>query len=431
MKPGNGFLGWALLVAGFGWAVWLDPWSLSESNPQALVGSARMAARQAHAVVVGMAFLQLMTFQVLRAPFFSSAIQRLVSWLTAVGAVAYVLGYMAAIEAPGSLWLVPCGALCNAIGFGILGFSCWTVHHQTNEATSRVLRVLKVILPVVVFGMLLDGAMGLSAWKPSLFWPEYLGAEDGVRLRMLRLARAAAIALSVLTLLFGDLIKAADEHRNASRQRVGGHNVPARRGQTLLLVGTALMPIILTAAALTIVQLKYLLPLAAFSIFIGTIIGMLIAKRNAHPLEFWGWLIIALSMCAGLFMGLYAFEGPMRPPEFLGGYNDFARRLSRLGHSYCVVLGLLAIFVARELPRPANEQLKKVSGGWMSWIGTRLLVAGSVATLVVILLVAAGVLPTSLLGVGPAMVAIAALLCTTLLKHPVVKHVVKVTISKE
>ena len=29
----NRLIGWTLLVAGFAWAAWLDPWSLSEHDP--------------------------------------------------------------------------------------------------------------------------------------------------------------------------------------------------------------------------------------------------------------------------------------------------------------------------------------------------------------------------------------------------------------
>ena len=56
----NRLIGWTLLVAGFAWAAWLDPWSLSERNPALITGGARMVARHGQVVVLTMAFLQLL-----------------------------------------------------------------------------------------------------------------------------------------------------------------------------------------------------------------------------------------------------------------------------------------------------------------------------------------------------------------------------------
>src|SRR6202040_2461733 len=61
----NRYLGWTLLLAGFWGAVWLDPWSLSQRDAGSLAGSLRLAARQAQAGVVQMAFLQLVLARVL------------------------------------------------------------------------------------------------------------------------------------------------------------------------------------------------------------------------------------------------------------------------------------------------------------------------------------------------------------------------------
>src|SRR5579885_166280 len=62
----NAYLGWLLLLAGVVAAVRLDPWSLSERDPRAIVGSTRMAARHAQAVVLAMGFLQLAVSLLLR-----------------------------------------------------------------------------------------------------------------------------------------------------------------------------------------------------------------------------------------------------------------------------------------------------------------------------------------------------------------------------
>src|SRR5260370_2658918 len=108
------------------------------------------------------------------------------------------------------------------------------------------------------------------------------------------------------------------------------------------------MPLILAVAAFTTVEAKYLLPIPAQATMWGTLAAAWLARRWARPLELWGWLLIALSMAVGLLMGMYAFDGPMPDPAFLGAYNDFPRRLCRLGHAYCIVFGLLCLFLARE-----------------------------------------------------------------------------------
>ena len=401
----NRYLGWSLLIVGFTWAIWLDPWALSERDPSALPGSVRMAVRQAQIVVLSMAFLQIIVDHVLAVGIFPTLMRRGTAWLTGAGAVAYCLGYAFGSSWSGIVWLISVGALMNALGFGILSLFCWSV---PNEHSPSELGVLKVILPVIFFGMLLDAVVGLSAIAPSLTFQSFIGPEDGVRLRMLRLARVAAVALSVLTILYHGLVP-------QSRGLMGqaGEQTPStNRGQMALLWGTAGMPIILTAAAFTTVHLKYLLPLPAFAIFAGTVVGVGLAKRQASPLELWSWRLIALSMAMGLLMGLYAFDGPFPSPEFLGAYNDFARRLSRLGHAYAIVLGLLGIFVARELntrePDPLGQKYLARGAGS---VGVPLLVAGSIITIVVIVLVASMALPTRLLGLGPALIAVATVLC--------------------
>ena len=109
----------------------------------------------------------------------------------------------------------------------------------------------------------------------------------------------------------------------------------------------------------------------------------------------------------GLLMGLYAFDGPLSVPGFLGDYSDFARRLSRLGHSYCIVLGLLSIYVTRQADagRPPLSTRR---------VGIPLLVAGTLLTIGVQCLVAASWLPVVALAAGPALVALALVLCLDL-----------------
>src|SRR5439155_12060618 len=262
------------------------------------------------------------------------------------GALLYAVGYALAPAARPAVWLVLVGALLNFVGFALL-----------------LLRVSggvwRVVLPVICLGMALDGVMGLFTVNADLFLPAYLGPADGVRLRMLRLARAAAIALPAVALLYEGLAARAANNRLA------------RTGRVLLWSGVATMSATLAVAAFTDVRVKYLLTVPGPTTFAGTCVGVMLAGKYAGRLETWGWLLVAASMGVGLFMGLYAFDGPLPSPDFLGGYNDFARRLSRLAHAYCIVLGLLSVFVARD-----------TNHGTRRW-GVPLLICGTVATLAV------------------------------------------------
>jgi hypothetical protein len=378
----NGFLGRVLLLAGFAWGAWLDPWSLSERDPAALPGSARMAARQAQAVVIGAAFLQVIAAAALAVGGPRAGFRPVAAGLTGLGTVLYTAGYALAASFPGAVRLIPAGAALNLGGFALLLAAAW------KEPGASVWRV---VLPVICLGMLLDVAMGLFAADPARFLPASLGPDDGVRLRMLRLARAAALALPAVALLYEGLA-------------VRAHGPLVRRGRAALWCGVLGMSSILTAAGFTSVQVKFLLPLPALTTFAGTCAGLWLARTQGRPLEVWGWLLVAASMGAGLLMGLYAFDGPLPAPDFLGHYNDFARRLSRLAHAYCIVLGLVSIFLARELHR--EDPLRGLRR-----LGVPLLVVGGALTVILIGVEAAFGLPTGLLAPGPALVALALALC--------------------
>jgi hypothetical protein len=56
-------------------------------------------------------------------------------------------------------------------------------------------------------------------------------------------------------------------------------------------------------------------------------------------------------MGIGMLMGLYAFDGLLPRPDFIGAYNNNVRRLIRLTHVYCIISGLVSISVSRELER--------------------------------------------------------------------------------
>lgn len=377
MQAPNQQIGWTLLILGFAAAIWLDPWSLGERDPSALVGSARMAARHAQAVLLGMGLLQLAISRVLTVPLFPARTVRAAGWLTAGGAVAYAIGYGLLILGPAMTWLIPVGAMLNFSGLVVLSWAGWR---------SQSGRVLRLILPVIAFGMLLDAGMGLLMLGPEWAVSAAMGPEDGLRLRMLRLARAAAIALPLLALLYHGLAEGS-----STRSRAMGW------GQVALMGGAAGMPVLLTAAALISPHLKYLLPLPADAVFVGALIGTWLARRRP-PLEVWGWLLIVGSMAAGLWMGGYAFNGPLPPPSGMSAYNDFPRRLVRLAHADAVVLGLMCIFVARDR-------------GKVRPLGAPLLITGSALMLLVMLLVAADALPALSLSLGPALVTTGLVLC--------------------
>src|SRR3712207_6689380 len=100
----NRYLGWALLVIGFAWAAWLDPWTLAETDGSRLVGSARAAARHAQAVVLGIGFLQLLVAQVLSHAGLHSAPARTAALITGVGSGVYAAGYVLVVGSPWAAW---------------------------------------------------------------------------------------------------------------------------------------------------------------------------------------------------------------------------------------------------------------------------------------------------------------------------------------
>ncbi len=191
-----------------------------------------------------------------------------------------------------------------------------------------------IALRVLCIGMLFAVVVGVLQSKPGIF--ASLGPQDGLRLRMLRLAQIAFIALPLLTLLYEGL-----------KARASLDSRLARLGWTAMLCGTIGLPSILAVASLTRVEFKFLLPFPAVSVFAGTLCGAWLARRHGRPLERWGWLLIALSMAAGLLMGLYAFDGPLPPPAFVGAYNDLVRRVIRQAHAYTIVVGLISILISR------------------------------------------------------------------------------------
>jgi hypothetical protein len=97
------------------------------------------------------------------------------------------------------------------------------------------------------------------------------------------------------------------------------------------------------------------LPLPAGSVFFGTLCGLRLSRRHALRSETWGWSLIAASMAAGLFMGLYAFDLPFLPVNPMGDYTDLFRRLVRHAHVAAILSGFALIFFARLMEKRGVE----------------------------------------------------------------------------
>lgn len=66
-----------------------------------------------------------------------------------------------------------------------------------------------------------------------------------------------------------------------------------------------------------------------------------------------GWTGIAIGLAAALWIGTWAFAGPMPAPRGFEHYDDLPRRLLRLAHIAAVAIGALNVLLGRELPRLA------------------------------------------------------------------------------
>ncbi len=378
----NRVFGWSLLVIGLVAAALLDPWIFADSVTIEFANSMKPMVRHAQGVVLGMAFLQLAMGTLLATPAFPSAARRTAALLTGGGAAIYTTGYLLGLESSTFRWLVLVGSSLNFAGFAYL---------MCLSPAGEYAQKIKMMLPIAAFGMLLDFTAGLIFVFPEHSVLSYLGPDDGLRLRMMRLARVAVIALSVITLLYQGLAF------RTSSQRL------AEPGGWSLICGAIGMPLILAAACFTTVSLKYLLIFPATAVSIGVFVGLWLAIREGALLEQAGWMLIAGSIGFGLLMGLYSFDGPLPTPEFIGDYNELARRLIRLAHSYAIVLGMLSIFLAREM---AMVETKRGT----SW-GTSLFLLGSLTTLGVLVTQTIVPLPTAALYAGPAITVIGIMMC--------------------
>jgi hypothetical protein len=363
----NKRLGWLLLLAGWALTIGLDPWALSQRDLHALAGSPRMAARHAQGVVLAMGLQQLALVLLTRAR--ERPLGRWARTFTLLGTLLYTTGYLDLALGLGPLWLIPLGAGINLLALALL---------LAEELRAPGSPERQIVLAIFCVGMGLDLAVGLFTADPAHFFPAFLGPEDGVRQRMLRLGRVAATALSLLLLLFQERASRAD-----------GLFAWVRAAQWGLVIGCVGMPTILAAAALLDIRLKYLLPIPALATTLGAVVGLVLAWRTARPLECWGWALIVVSVNAGLLVGLYAFDGPLPAPPTQEMYTLFPRRLVRLAHAYSIVLGMSAILLAR---LPAGR------------LATSLFVGGSCVTLAALGLLGWWPEATAVLAAGPLLI---------------------------
>jgi hypothetical protein len=286
----NRLLGWLLLTVVFALSVGLDPWTLLrhdvDSFPRAQL------ARHAQVVALGMAFFQILVGRLLARLETGNAVA--VSALSMVGSLMYFVGYLCFIVAPTGAMVAAVGAALNALAIFLL------LPARFPESLGAAPRVAVLVL---CGGMLLDLSMALLELPLPLSLPDWTGQPTSVQMRMLRLARAAMIALPLLALLYAEL-----------RERSRPVHWLLEWAGPVGVFGAATMSLILVLSACVWMPFKYLLGLPANAAVAGVIAGAVLAWRNGLLLELIGWLLVLLSMSAGLLMGLYAFDGPVPDP---------------------------------------------------------------------------------------------------------------------
>ena len=67
------------------------------------------------------------------------------------------------------------------------------------------------------------------------------------------------------------------------------------------------------------------------------------------------WTGMAVGAALGLIMGMWSFDRPLAPPNFIGDYTDTPRRLLRLGHIACFGIGILNLLLVQALLDSGNS----------------------------------------------------------------------------
>ena len=375
LEPSLRTAGWSLLAAGFFGAAYLDP--------TAVLDPALAAAEHRNIALIGFAFVLLSLAEMKRQGALSAARRTAAWWLIHHGAISYAAGCVVGLFFQPLLLLAPLGALGVVAGLALLlSRTCAGWENCELRYLLWILLIGSALEVVLSFYGIVSEVLAASLADPNM-----------LPMQMLRLARAAAMTLPVLALLY---------RRLAERRALA--SAAASWGCLAIFAGAALMPAVLCLASWVDPKCKYLLPLPAMLVFFACSIAVRLAREAAGRAEYFGWLLIATSMGAGMLMGTYSFEGPLPPPKFVGDYADFARLLIRRAHSYGIVFGIAAIFAAR-------EQERSVLVGARGWLVGLLIPMGSLTTAGLTILVAMRMLPVDALALGPGVVGIAAAAC--------------------
>jgi len=170
-----------------------------------------------------------------------------------------------------------------------------------------------------------------------------LGAHDGLERRLFRLGSMAAFAVPMLALL------AASERKENPVDPPRG-SLPAmllvRFEPWLFAIGAAALPGFLMAAAVLDREIAWLSPVGADTTLAACAAATIRAYRRLDRLAFGGWLLVSASMMLGLLMGAYAFDGPLRPPGFVGEYGTVTRTLLRDLHVFAMCAGVVGVVLA-------------------------------------------------------------------------------------
>ena len=382
----NRVLGWSMLILGIGGMIFSEPWIFASEDPAALIGSSQMQLRHAQGVLLAMALLQLVIGYVLNTNTFSGSFRSWASLLTGLAAITYTGGYVLLLLFSFGGTLVLLGSLLNLTVFA------WALRREIGGIAATQIRLILVVL---CFGMCLDLVSGLITVFPDVFHPAWLGSQDDVRLRMLRLARVAGIGLPVLTLLFFDLV---------DRTRATGRIVDL--GQRGFVVGAMAMPSTLAMACFFFVEIKYLLTIPSTAVCVGSLVACVVSWKHGAWLEKFAWIVITLSLFGGMITGMYAFDGPFPAPESVAHYQVTARRLMRVGHAFAIVFGMLSLFIAQRLRAPQW-------GGPMNQIGVVFYLSGMALSLAMMAAFVFAGVPHWSLGIGPATMLIGLVCCAS------------------
>lgn len=379
----NRTIGWSMLIIGMGLMALYEPWIFSLTDTWSLEMNEVLQLRHWQGVLLTMGLLQLAVGYILTKEVFAVNFRVVASVLTGLGSIAYAGGHVAIFLLAFGESFVFIGSLFNLIAFALA---------SQMEIGGSEAKQIRILLYVLSMGMALDLVSGLVMLYPDIFQPEWLGGQSGVRLRMLRLARVAAIALPVLTLLFFDLT-----YRLKIKTRL------AKWGNWCLIGGAVLMPLTLAVSCFTLISLKYFLVVPATAVCLGTWVGCHIVFRHGSLLERFGWIVIALSLLMGMLMGMYAFDGPLPVPSGIDNYQDLTRRLMRMGHATAIMYGMLALFFA-------ERRLLRTTWSRINQCGMWIFCGGVVAAISLMTAFAIFEIAVWCLAIGPAMICVGMIL---------------------